>query len=543
MHRQMRFLPSTLALLLAFASPLAAAVAADDRFDIARFQIVGNTLLPVERVDAVVAPYAGKGRNYADVQRALEALEREYRLAGYGAVLVHVPEQELTHGDVRLQVIEARLGKVTIASLTPDGRHYGEENIRASLPALREGATPNTPAIAENVQLANENPAKQVEVVLKASEEFGRVDAEVSVQASAPLKAFVTLDNTGSRQTGSHRVGVGLQHANLFDRDHVATLNYTTSPEKPKEVNLYSLSYRLPLYEWGDSVDFIAAKSDVDAGSTATVAGPLAFSGRGEVLGVRYNWLLPRRGEYSHRVVFGFDRRAFDNTCSLGTFGAAGCGPSGVDVTVRPWSVTYAGQLQSLSQAIDFSLAYVQNWAGGKNGGEADFKAARPSSDGSTGASAHYSLVRANGSLMRTFAGDWQLRLAGSGQIALDALISAEQVGLAGATTVRGFAERAAARDTGYVANVEAYTPNFAPQLGLGRNLRALAFFDQAGGRNLLLSGDAQQRIRLASAGVGVRLLFDSTLSVKLDAARVVDGDSLAKTGDWQGHLGVYYSF
>ena len=82
------------------------AAAQDAGFDIARYQVEGNTILSAETVQALVAPFVGKGKVYGDVQKALEALEGEFRRLGYGTVQVYVPEQELTTGVVRLVVSE-----------------------------------------------------------------------------------------------------------------------------------------------------------------------------------------------------------------------------------------------------------------------------------------------------------------------------------------------------------------------------------------------------------------------------------------------------
>src|SRR5674476_371040 len=328
-----------LALVLLLTSALSFAQTQTEHFDIDRFRIVGNTLLKPDEIEAVLKPYIGKHREYGDVQHAIEALRQRYRSGGYSAVWVVAPEQDLVRGVVTLQVIEARIGKVTIQGK----RFFDDSNIRASLPALREGVSSRAGDISANAQLANENPAKQVDVVLRPGEKQGVVDATVDVVDVRPLKAFLTVDNTGNEQTGDFRLGVGVQHANLFNHDNVGTFNYVTSPGKWNEVRLYSGSYRLPLYSLGDSIDLIVAYSDVDAGTTQTVAGPLAFSGKGTVYGLRYNQLLERRGEYSHRIVYGLDYRAYKNACGLGVFGAAGCGPAAVDVTVRPISVAYSG--------------------------------------------------------------------------------------------------------------------------------------------------------------------------------------------------------
>jgi hemolysin activation/secretion protein len=522
------------------ASTHSVAQAPVERFDIDRFQIDGNTLLRDDEVQAAVTPFTGKDREYGDVQRAVEALRQRYGAGGSSVVWVVAPEQDLDRGVVRLRVVEGRVGKVSIHG----NRYFDDGNIRASLPALREGVSPRAGDISANSQLANENPAKQVDVVLRPADKEGVVDAIVEVAEVAPLKTYMTFDNTGSRQTGEYRLGVGLQHANLFNRDHIATLSYVTSPGKENQVRLYSGSYRLPLYSMGDSLDFIAAYSDVSAGVTQTVAGPLAFSGKGTVYGFRYNQLLVRRGEYSQRLVYGIDYRAYKNACSLGDFGAAGCGPAAADVSVRPLSLAYSGNWTKPGRISDFYVALSRNLPGVVNGGESDFNAARPGLTSESGAPAHYRILRFGASVVNAFDSNWQLRAAFNAQYTRDALVSGEQFGVAGATAVRGFLEREIARDKGYFANLELYSPNLVGTLVPGEgNLRGLLFYDLATAGNNPLSGEVRQKSSIASIGAGLRWNIQRNFNLRFDLARVVEAGGSQKTGDLRGHLSIYLGF
>lgn len=529
-----------LAAALLLTPAFSCAQAQAERFDIDRFRIEGNTLLEPAEIDTVLDPFIGKQRQYGDVQRAIEALRQHYRARGFGVVWVVAPEQDLDRGVVTLRVIEARIGKVTIAG----NRFFDDSNIRASLPALREDLPPRARDISANVQLANENPAKQVDVALRPAEKQGVVDATVDVIDVRPLKAFLTLDNSGNEQTGDYRLGVGVQHANLFNRDHVGTLSYVTSPEKWDEVSLYSASYRLPLYSWGDSMDFIAAYSDVSAGTAQTAAGPLTFSGKGTVYGLRYNQLLARRGEYSHRIVYGLDHRAYRNECALGDFGAAGCGPAAVDVTVRPISVAYSGNWSRPGRISDFYAALSQNIPGAANGQESDFNAARPSPNGEDGAPSHYTILRLGASTVGAFESNWQVRGAISAQYSEDALVSGEQFGISGATAVRGFREREIVRDTGYIANLELYSPNLAGRLVPGEgNLRGLLFYDVGRAAFNPLAGETTQHVSIASVGAGLRWNIQRNFNMRFDWARVTDSGGSKNAGDFRGHLSVYVGF
>ena len=144
----MYILPILFAFLLgggvsvALADPAAgsvpAAVPETVRFNITGFQVEGNSLLPAASLEPLLAPFTGKSRDFSDVQHALEALEAVYHDKGYTAVQVYLPEQELTGGTVRLAVMEARVRKVKVE----DNHFFSKENIRASLPMLREGEPP-----------------------------------------------------------------------------------------------------------------------------------------------------------------------------------------------------------------------------------------------------------------------------------------------------------------------------------------------------------------------------------------------------------------
>ena len=81
------------------------------KFAIQRYAISGNSLLPNEELERIVAPYTGEQKDFADIQRALEAVEQAYRARGYGVVRVVLPEQDITNGVVQFRVVEARVVK------------------------------------------------------------------------------------------------------------------------------------------------------------------------------------------------------------------------------------------------------------------------------------------------------------------------------------------------------------------------------------------------------------------------------------------------
>lgn len=531
MSLEQSFRINTLFCLSLFFAPNALADA--PKFSIQAFQVSGSQLFSAEQIQVRVASFIGAERNFGDIQKALEAVERMYVEQGYTGIQVILPEQSLDGGVVRMEVTEPRIGSITIRG----NEHLDEANIRSALPSLVVGASPNARRISENVQLVNENPAKQVDVVLRLGRELGTLDARIDVKDSKPLRAHLSTDNTGNASTGRDRTAVTVQHANLFNRDHSATLSYTTSLERPERTKIYSASYRLPLYQWGDSIDVIAAYSDVAAGTTATVAGPLEFSGKGRVLGLRYNWIQPRSGHLSQRFVFGLDQRDYDNNCAIG--GLANCGAGSTDLKVRPISVSYVGQWDIPGSITRLNLTAIQNIPGGKNGDRKSLRLARADTTDD------YQVFRATLNHARGLPADWQLRASLNAQYSPHALISAEQFGLTGANAVRGFEERVLSVDHGAYASLEIYTPELLKEKSSG-SMRLLGFVDAGGGSFKKQAPGLYRNIQVASAGLGLRYSFDQTFSLRGDVARVIDsprGGEHAQTGDWRGHVGLNIGF
>ena len=128
----------------AVAAAEAEAVPASPRFAIERFDVEGNTLLKPAEIEAVVAGYVGREKDFSDIQRALEELEGVYRDRGYGVVQVLLPEQDITRGVVKFSVIEPRIGKI----LVEGNQFYDKANVRRSLPVVQAGVTPNAIKIA-----------------------------------------------------------------------------------------------------------------------------------------------------------------------------------------------------------------------------------------------------------------------------------------------------------------------------------------------------------------------------------------------------------
>lgn len=491
-------------------------------FDITEYRLDGNTLLPEYYVERILKPYTGKKKDFGTVQNAIETLEKAYRNRGFNTVQVVLPEQELEKGVITLKVIETRLNKVTVTG----NRYFDTDNIRRSVPGLVEGKPPNVDAVSSCLRTANESPSKKVELSLQNGDQEDTINATLKVVDERPWKLGLSSDNTGDKQTGVYRLGFLFQHANLFNLDHMLTFQYMTSFEKPSKVGIYSAGYRVPLYETGDSLEFMAAYSDVDSGTVKAGTYDLLVSGKGQVYGIRYNNNLKRIGDYEHKVTSALDYRVYQNNVSLTGI------QLGNDVTVHPVSMTYTGSWSTATTVLGGYLTIVENIPLSIDGRDDDehIKKVR------AGATKNYVVFKAGANWGYMFPKGWQAMFNMTSQYTDKQLVPGEQFGIGGASSVRGFREREVSGDWGYSFTHELYTPNLTGSEKV--QLRMLVFYDWGEVKRIGTLPQESSEDRIASRGVGTRLNLGKDMTVSADYGYVLmPGGSSRSKGDGFIHL------
>jgi hemolysin activation/secretion protein len=87
-----------------------------------------------------------------------------------------------------------------------------------------------------------------------------------------------------------------------------------------------------------------------------------------------------------------------------------------------------------------------------------------------------------------------------------------------------------------------------AADMGVQGNLKWLVFYDVAQGSNV--NPSFNQKVAIASLGVGLRYNIKKDVSARFDVARVMDGvwpngspSNIALDGDIRGHFGLAFGF
>jgi len=512
-------------------------------FSIKTLQIQGNTLLPESKLMALVAHLVGDGRTLNDLVQGATAVQQAYREAGYGGVVAFVPEQKLEDGNVIIQVVEGKIDKVPISGHT----ERDETNILRSLPHLKQGETPVVRNIDRNIQMANENPTKKLRVTLVAGASPGAINADAKVTDERPLRLLFGVDSAGTPGTGNFRTNVGIQHTNLWNRDHIGTFQFQTSPTEPSRAQIYSAGYRIPFYSQFAAIDAFYAHSNVESLSSAAPAGvgPFGFTGKGDIAGFRAHRFLSRLGEYDHRVTFGWDWRHFNNNCTFQQeSGSAACDRIAADVTITPLSLGYVGQ----KDGPIFSWGINTNISGNFGGSsQAAFNTVRPDAD------KQYAVWRFFGFTNWNLPAGFGLATRALAQYSPYALVPGEQFGIGGGgsamggfISVRGYREREIVGDYGASFNIEGLGPDFAKLVNSeSLSLRPLIFFDfgWAGNNHHMPCNAHGTSCEIASVGGGIRFAIGKKFSGRLDFGEaLMDGNQKA-AGTSRGHLAINFHY
>ncbi|MCH8180487.1 MAG: ShlB/FhaC/HecB family hemolysin secretion/activation protein [Proteobacteria bacterium] len=488
------------------------AAAAEPVFDVYEYVIEGNTLLPSAVVERIVAPFMGPERRFSDVEQARSALEKAYQDAGYLSVVVSLPNQQVDRGEVRLEVVEAPLGKVTVTG----AEHNLPSRIQAAVPALKEGTVPHFPSLQK--QLAEVQSAQlQVTPLVNASEGGQGIDVDLKVEDKSPFFGSVQYSNAQSYNTSRGRISASVGTNNLFQRGHTLGLSWQYAPYRPKDSNVFSLLYGVPL-SGRDDLMLSATHSNSDTLTRVSGTGPSSTLTKGDFYGLRWTRRLsPLNWPVRHSVYAAVDykhNRDF-NTFKDGQIVQRP--PTRYSLFGAGYSLTHNGAGDVVS-TLSTSAKLSSNSFGGRKVNcdgvfleQFDCKRA--------GASADFAAVQIAVGHARPVLGNWRLNLSADVQLATGALPSSEQYALGGNGTLRGYYDYEQTGDDGWNSRIELVSPVWL-NVGSIRST-ALVFADRGFVHIINPQLTQVSRTHMGSVGLGLRFFSDSGLQAGLDLSRV----------------------
>ncbi|MGE0386610.1 MAG: ShlB/FhaC/HecB family hemolysin secretion/activation protein [Gammaproteobacteria bacterium] len=473
------------------------------KFRVDRFLVEGDNPIGAQAAEGVLAQYAGDYEGVDGLLAAADALEQALAEKGFVYHRVVLPPQKLNEGAVTLQIRELKIGKVSVTGNT----YSSEDQVRGTVRALRPGQTPNALEVDRALEFANRHPTRVTRLKMKESETPDAIDAELAVEEQRPWRFFGVLNNIGTEDTGRLRMTAGAQHTNLWHRDHQAVVTYTMAPDSFDDVLQVGFQYQMPLYWDSSTLSVFYVHSDVQiinlgAAAAGVAGGGIDLAGAGDFVGVTFAHRMLNIGRYSHGWSISLQDKLFNNEFPLNA-------PNNDHrVRSRPVVVQYDGSFRTERTRSTFYLGFSKNVTNGAFNNDRRYVESPRS-----GATADWESFRFGGTFNYRLPLDYTARVLFDAQYADQALIAGEQFGAGGVESVRGFAEREIAGDSGYRGAVELWSPPLPYVPGL----RALAFMDLGHKWSRNIGPGEVTQDTISSIGAGLRWNWKDHVGFNLD--------------------------
>ncbi|MBK1648018.1 ShlB/FhaC/HecB family hemolysin secretion/activation protein [Rhabdochromatium marinum] len=483
------------ALAVAVGNP-AAPAPREPGFVLTAIQFDGGNPLPEDGVDVLIEPFLGQWTTLADVEELRYRLTKHYVDQGYlNSGVVLVPNQDLSDGVLRVQVIAGTLAEVRVTGQGRLNPAYVSRRIHPD-----PEATFNRFELQERFQLLLQDPLiEQLQGGLQPGDGPGVAVLDLAVTPARPWELYLRTDNARPPSTGAVRAYVGGTLRNLTGWGDALDLYIGQSFEGQGREG--AIDWSIPLNARGTRVSIGYKRSDAPLiEETLRELNIQSETQRAEIalshelwhnlqssleLGLMLSWaenkttLLGKPFDFSPGSVSGESR-----------------------VSAARLLTNYArrSDRQALALYSQFSLGLDAMDATMHDFGwpDSDFFSWR-------GQAQYVRRLSDKGA---------QLILRGAAQLSGDILLPLERFSVGGMYTVRGYRENTLVGDQGYAATIEARYPIWQGQgFAQTEQVLQLAVFSDVG--SAWDHASFRKRQTIASVGLGLLWSLDERLRAK----------------------------
>jgi hemolysin activation/secretion protein len=412
---------------------------------IREYSFEGNNLISDSELRLAVASLTNREITFSELKTVSGLIYDYYHQKGF-LVKVTLPDQDVTDGFVKIVIVEAKSGVLRLdGEYNKDFKRIKPEIIKPYIePVLQKGQPLNQLKLnAALLELKNLSGIK-VESALKAGDEEGTTDVVLKVLDQPIVSSYLSVDNTGSRQTGRNRALAYLTFASPlgYGESFNITALHTEGSDYAK------LGTTIPLGTHGILVGGSVSLMSYDV--IAKEFDSLKLKGRSTSYNANVTFPLLRNQFGKLGMTFQGDKKYFINE----------------DVTGR--TSDYDLQVYSAVMAGDYSDRFLN---GGSTSasldlgmGEVNLNHSNNETTDQGGAHTHGSYTRLRWNLSRNqfLTDSLALTLSGSGQFANANLDSSEKFYLGGINGVRAYPTSEGGGSEGYLytAELRKYLPN-----------------------------------------------------------------------------------
>ena len=182
-------------------------------FTIQHFSIQGAELFSESTLLALITDLTGEGRRLADLNTATMRITAYYRRQGYPLARAYLPPQELSNGNVIIQVLEGKLGHLSLQNQS----RLNDNKVNAIAGHIPIGEPLRINQANRAILLLRDTPGVgDVQARVAAGDKPVETDLTFDLTPEPSITGRVEADNYGSLYTGKNRVGGSINFNSLL---------------------------------------------------------------------------------------------------------------------------------------------------------------------------------------------------------------------------------------------------------------------------------------------------------------------------------------
>lgn len=192
-------------------------------------------------INTYLSQFDGQRIGTEGINRLMKAINGEIMNRGYVTTRVYVEEQDLSTGKFYFTLLPGIVSDIRFRKET-----WGTWR---NASAVRKGRILNIRAIEQTVDNFNSVPEQKADIKIEPGKNEGESVLVIDIEQGKPYKFFVTLDNSGTRDTGKAQLTGGLQLSNPFsinDTFYASWNEDATSSGEKKGTRANSIYYTVP---------------------------------------------------------------------------------------------------------------------------------------------------------------------------------------------------------------------------------------------------------------------------------------------------------
>jgi hemolysin activation/secretion protein len=408
----------------------------DETIFLQQIIVNGSSLIDTRTMHHLVDDAVGQRHTLAEIYKLAARITGYYQAHGYPLSRAIIPEQTIHHGVLRIQVIEARYGKISQNNQST----VSNALLHATAQTLQSGDLIQDDQLDRSLLLLSDIPGVAVNPTLSRGSVDGTSDLLLTITPTSAVAGDISVDNFGNRYTGQGNIRANLNVYNPLNFGDAFTLNALSSGAG---MNYGRLAYESLIDGSGTKLGVAASTLRYKLGGSLS---NINASGSANVASLWAKKMLVRS---RHRSVY--FQLQFDQT-QLQDHIESGATPIYNDRTIQSFTTNLFGNIQDT-----LLRGSVTTWSLGATQGHVQFDNAAAQVNDMSSSKTVGNFTKLNFNLFRveSISAFSALHLALNAQSSKNNLDAAQRMNAGGPYSVRAYAAGTLTGDSGYFMSAE----------------------------------------------------------------------------------------